>query len=47
MMNIEQGISNYEVKIQLVFNSTFIIPCSLFNIYLNVETDIFHWENAL
>ena len=29
-MNIEQGIKNSEVKV--VFNSAFIIPCSIFDI---------------
>jgi len=31
-MNIEQGISNDEVKIQIAFTSKFIIPCSIFDI---------------
>lgn len=31
-MNIEQGMSNKEVS--LVFNSMFIIPCSIFDIQM-------------
>jgi len=35
-MNIEQGISNNEIEIWVVFTSTFIIPCSLFDIQLSL-----------
>lgn len=31
-MNIEQGISNNEVEIQIAFTSKFIIPYSIFDI---------------
>ncbi|MBU1677766.1 MAG: hypothetical protein KKD86_02730, partial [Bacteroidetes bacterium] len=35
-MNIEQGISNNEVEIQIAFTSKFIIPCSIFDIQLSL-----------
>jgi len=35
-MNIEQGISNDEVEIQIAFTSKFIIPCSIFDIQLSL-----------